>query len=114
MSDLGLDTHREAERKRLPSMWDALDGTLDIDGALRRAGELRKDLTAWERQGRRLMERIVDGRADAERSRVDTTQRLERPTEAYMDAWLAGDERERVALVTVTDPPIPEVHDDNA
>lgn len=114
MSDLGLDTHREAERKRLPSMWDALDGTLDIDGALRRAGDLRKDLTAWEKQGARLMQRIVDGRADAERSRVDTTQRLERPTEAYMDAWLAGDERERVALATVTDAPIPPVHGDNS
>lgn len=98
----------------LPSMWDALSGNQAIEGHMARTGKLAKDIKAWEQAGDSLMQRIVENRTDAERSRIDTAPRLRKPTEAYMDAWVAGDEKERIELVTIQDAPLPPLHDDNA
>ncbi len=98
----------------LPSMWDALNGNHAIEGHMNRTAKLAKDIKAWEKTGDLLMLRIVQNRTDAERSRIDTSPRMRKPTEAYMDAWVAGDEKERIELVTIQDAPLPPVHDDNA
>ena len=97
----------------LPSMWDQLDGTTHIEGHMRRTGQLAKDISRWEKEGDRLMLRIVENRTDAERSRIDTAPRIKKPTEAYMDAWVAGDEKERLELVALEEAPIPPVTEDN-
>ena len=97
----------------LPSMWDQLDGSTKVDGSLRRAAQLRKDLTAWEKTGDRLMERVIENREEANAAGLDVGVHMGKPSAAYMDAWVTGDEKERIELVTVTDAPIPEVHDDN-
>ena len=96
------------------SMWDVLRGDQHVDGHMNRTAKLAKDIAAWEKTGDMLMLRLVQNRTDAERSRIDTAPRIRKPTEAYMDAWVAGDEKERVELVTIQDAPIPEITDDNA
>ncbi len=98
----------------LPSMWDQLDGSTKVDGSLKRAAQLRKDLTRWEREGNRIMERVIENREDANAAGLDVGLHLAKPSAAYMDAWVAGDEKERIELVTVKDAPLPPVHDDNS
>ena len=88
-------------------LWGALNGDLSVDGSMRRAAQLRKDITSAEKTLERLCQRIVEGREEGQRTGIDVTQRLSVPLQAYFGAWQRENAQpKRVEITELTEAPI--------
>ena len=98
---------------RAVSIWDALDGGPKVDGAMRRAGELRRDIDKHEKTTLRLFERIRMSQAETEQAGAPVTQRLSPVLSAAYGQWLTGqDVPKRIELTELSEAPLPPEDDD--
>ena len=81
-------------------LWGALNGDLSVDGSMRRAAQLRKDLNEAQKTLDRLCQRIVEGREEGTRTGIDATQRLSLPLQAYFGAWQRENAQPRRVEIT--------------
>lgn len=90
-------------------LWGALNGDLSVDGSMRRAAQLRKDINEAEKLCERLCQRIVEGVEEGERTGINVTQRLSVPFQAFYGAWLRENQQpKRLEVTQITEAPIPD------
>jgi hypothetical protein len=99
--------------RKAPSVWDAVtgEGVADkVTGSMRRAAELRKDMTTAEKHMDGLCERMMANQEEAQDAGIglDHRQGMTPAFRAYFDSWASRD------VQGLGDPPLPPVHDDNA